>query len=321
MNWEPQHLPRKWPELQIDRPVFSGIPVPRVLDASLALPKSVFIRPLPPWQNVRRPDGILELRMPGQRRGPCDTLENDGYPHNDNGLPMRGKRFIAGEWNPKNEMLGGLPEEGFTDQFTRIKEWEEAYRPKLETLMLDDLTAVDYNKVYAENANIKLNQIKFASMTEDRWLTYRRIEGALNKILMEAHLAGKPATEYRPLSPYPPYHDMFLQLRIRVSKATGIRYQTVSLGLNHILKKELTSKMRTDAVYLDACATLSDEWNRTCIWQMDCEKVIEAREKHGKDWITKDPFVWSCDPIDDGQYTDRSWQHWRRYTNEHGTLL
>jgi hypothetical protein len=278
-------------------------------------------RERPPWQNVRRPDGILELRTPGQRREPRGALENGGYPHNDKELPIRGKRFTARDENPKYEMLGGKPPEGFTEQFKRISDWEETFKPKLQMLKLDDLTAVDYNKVYAENANIKLEQIESAPMTEDLWLKYRRIEGAFNRIRVEAHLAGKQPADYRRLSPYPYYHDMLLQLRNRISKTTGIRYQDVSRGLNYILKKELTSTMRQYAVYLDACVTLSDEWNRTCIWQMDCKKVIEAREEHGKDWIKRDPFIWSCDPIDDGQYTDRSWQHWRRYTNEHSTLL
>jgi hypothetical protein len=121
MNWVPQHLPWKVTAPQIDRPVFSDIPFPRVLDASLALPKSVFIRPLPPWQNVRRPDGILELRMPGQRREPPSTLEIEGYPHIDNGLPIRGKRFISREENPKYEMLGGKPpEEGFIKRLANL---------------------------------------------------------------------------------------------------------------------------------------------------------------------------------------------------------
>ena len=40
MNWEPQHLPWKVPEPQIDGPASPDILAPRVLDASLALPES-----------------------------------------------------------------------------------------------------------------------------------------------------------------------------------------------------------------------------------------------------------------------------------------
>jgi hypothetical protein len=66
MNWEHQHLPWKVTEPQIDGSASPDIPAPRVLDASLALPRSGFNLPLPPWQNVRRADGILELRVPGK---------------------------------------------------------------------------------------------------------------------------------------------------------------------------------------------------------------------------------------------------------------
>jgi hypothetical protein len=154
------------------------------------------------------------------------------YPHTDNGLPIRGKHFFASKENPKYEELGSKPPgEDFTKRLIRIKEWEEAHKPKLETLKLDDLNADDYKKVYAENANIKIEQIEFAPMTEDLWLKYRRIEGAFNRIRIEEHLAGKQATEYRPLSPYPAWHDSCLQLRNLIAKNTGIRYQDVSRGL------------------------------------------------------------------------------------------
>jgi hypothetical protein len=256
-------------------------------------------------------------------------LPMDEYPHTDIGLPIRGKHFFAREENPKYEDLGSNPPEGdFIERLARIKEWEEAHKPKLETLKLDDLTAEDYKKVYAKNANIKIEQIELAPMTEDLWLTYRRIEGAVNVILVEAHLAGRQATEYRHLSQYPSGHDFYLQLRNRVSKKTGISYQAVSRGLNHILKKDMINGMRTDTVYRDAYVALGQDWNRTNLWKMDGDHVIEAREKHGKDWIKRDTLVWSWDPLmkgdrvtDEGEYADHSWPHWRRYTKEHSTLL
>ena len=40
MNWDPQPLPWKVTEPQMDGPVFPDTPTPRALDASLALPES-----------------------------------------------------------------------------------------------------------------------------------------------------------------------------------------------------------------------------------------------------------------------------------------
>jgi len=249
-------------------------------------------------------------------------LPVEEYPHTDTGLPIRGKHFFSSKENPKYEDLGSNPPEGdFIERLDRIKEWEEAHKPKLETLKLDDLTAEDYKKVYAENANIKIEQIKFAPMTEELWLTYRRIEGAFNRIHSEVHLAGKQATEYRPLSPYPTRHDSCLQLISLIAKKTGIRNQDVRRGLNHMLKKDLVRGMRMEAGYRDAYTPRELVWNRTNEWQMQSRSVIRAREKHGKDWIKRDALIWRFDRLDDGRYTDSSWPHWRRYTKEHNTVL
>jgi len=285
MNWEPQHLPWKVPEPQIDGPASPDIPPPRVLDASLALPKSGFNLPLPPWQNVRRSDGILELRVPGKRPDhnnewkhrpdiddeplgdddwKCEAIENFGE------MPLVYN-------NPKlsNDMLldaGGYGHLGSNElelivgkdnlrRIRRINAWE---REHIKPFDLKELNSEDYSKLfkvykkynkfgYLEDgsSDINLSQILLnPPTTEKQWLELKKVEYALGKLMHETWVAGKNPYEHAPNSPYGLEQDLFLRYRNQISKETGLNYRAVSTALNRILRKTIKRRETIDRAFL-----------------------------------------------------------------------
>jgi hypothetical protein len=250
------------------------------------------------------------------------SLPVEEYPNVD-GLPIRGKRFLAREENPKFEELGNPGFENpdkatyairYRKLLKNIKEWENEHNQKPKKLKLDELKAADYKYIYAKNSDIKIEQIDLGGMNEELWLTYRRIEGAYQRIMIEDLKAGRQTTVYSPLSPYPAFHDGLIQLRNRIHNETGINYRTVDRGLNYMLKKDIIRDLRIHKV------DFSQEWNQTACWKIQNDSVIEARGKYGKDWIREKSFEWSmCAPGWD--YVDRSWAYLRQYSKEHQIFL
>lgn len=251
--------------------------------------------------------------------GEMERPPQEEYPHDEiTGYPIRGKYFTDPLEHPQSA-AGYRPLPLRYDKILRgIEEWEVEHNPKPEPFKLDELTSSDYyNKVYVNDGgavrynDIKIGQIKLYPLTAELWLKYRRIEGAYHEIRYEALKAGAQATVYRPQSRFPFFHDSLIQLRNQITKRTGFSYRTVDRGLNHMLKKSIISDLRGYRAYsLD----LECIWNRTNLWQEDCERIINARKADGADWIKKDVSEWQ-------EYGDFTWQHRKAYCKEHQTLI
>jgi hypothetical protein len=302
MNWEPQHLPWKVTEPQIDGPASPDTPTPRVLDASLALPKSGFNLPLPPWQNVRRADGILELRTPGQRReipeplkyenvavahfnedtSPADIPDDpDDWLRRDKGAEKTYRTWLkqidreASLWKPKKDRLVTPKEDTARECVIKNSPGFEAWKLEmtrrhrilsLGALSMSDERGKDFFNIYKKSTEYRhpagVWDVYPDQISEPSNSQELWLEDKKVYRAYQELISDTANSGQKTPSNYEPWHWWLIMLRAPIAKRTGIPTKNVDRALCRLTKKWLKRESRIKGDW-------SQVFSAVDVWQHD----------------------------------------------------